>query len=107
MDRSRLVAALALALSAVSMLVGIFQIGAARKSQDFSAPSGAFFSPGTSGVALIEIRGPIEDGWGPAGGAGADRLVERIKQAETDPAVRGMLLAVNSPGGAVGATKKI
>ncbi|MCE9598190.1 MAG: signal peptide peptidase SppA [Spirochaetia bacterium] len=107
MDRSRLVAALALAISAVSLIVGLFQIGAARKSQDFAPPTGALFSAGTAGVALIEVHGPIESGWGGPGRPGADRIVERIKQAESDPAIRGIILSINSPGGGVGPTKQI
>lgn len=107
MDRSRAVVALALALSTAAIILGLFQIGAQRRSQEFSAPAGALFSGGRAGIALVEIHGVIEDGWGGPGSPGADRIVERIRLAKEDPSVRGILLSVNSPGGAVGATKKI
>ena len=107
MDRSRAAVALALGLATVSLLLGLLQIGMARKSQDFTTPAGALFNAGKAGIALIEVRGVIEDGSGGPGGQGADRIVERIRSAQEDPAVRGMLLSINSPGGTTGATKKI
>jgi protease-4 len=107
MDRSRAVVALALAVSTAAIILGLFQIGAQRRSQEFSAPAGALFSGGQAGVALVEVHGVIEDGSGGPGSPGADRIVERIRSAKEDPSVRGLLLSINSPGGSVGATKKI
>ncbi len=104
MDRSRLVTALALAFTLLGVILGLVDIGLSRSSGGFVSETESFFTSARAGVALIEVRGVIADGYGPGG---ADRIADQIESAQKDPAVRGVLLSINSPGGAPGATKKI
>jgi protease-4 len=104
MDRARIVTALALMLSMVSVVLGIANIGVASSDSPFTSSTESFLTAGRAGIALIEIEGAIVDGYY---GNGADRIVEQLEQAENNAAVRAVLLSINSPGGAVGATKKI
>lgn len=104
MDRSRLLTALALAFTLVAVILGVVNIGLGRGSSPFVSPSESFLSAGRAGIALIEIQGVIRDGDGPGG---ADRIVRQLDDAAESPAVRAVLLTINSPGGSVGATKKI
>lgn len=62
-------------------------------------------------VAVVRIEGTIMGGGegdllGGAG-AGSDRLMEALDRARRDPAVRAVVLRINSPGGTVGATYEI
>ena len=108
MDRSRIVVALAMAFAVLATLLSIAGIASRSSDSPFSASSDSFFSGGRSGIALIEIDGVIQDGYSSAGGAtGADLIVERLQQCRDNPGVRAVLLSINSPGGTVGATKKI
>ena len=108
MDRSRIVVALAMAFAVLATLLSIAGIASRSSDSPFSASSDSFFSGGRSGIALIEIDGVIQDGYSSTGGAtGADLIVERLQQCRDNPGVRAVLLSINSPGGTVGATKKI
>ncbi len=64
---------------------------------------------GGAKVALIDVRGLIIDGPTPglftSGRNPVAELVTRLRQAETDPDVKAVVLRVNSPGGGVGATE--
>ncbi len=106
MERSRIVVALALALSLISVIVGIAGIGLSGKGSRFTTTAETFFSSGRAGIALIEVRGVISDRGG-RDSASADRLVRQIEDARDESAVRAILLSINSPGGSVGATKRI
>lgn len=57
-------------------------------------------------VGEVAVEGPIaRDGGGMVpstpGQPGADEIVEQIEQANTDPAVQGLLVKLNTPGGQV------
>ncbi len=104
MDRARLVTALALVFSMFSVILGIANIGVRSSDSPFVSDTESFLSSGTAGIALIEVHGAIRNGYG---SNGADSIVKLLDAAKTNSSVRGILLDVNSPGGAVGATKKI
>lgn len=68
--------------------------------------------PERATVGVIRIEGPITSGsdgslFVGALGADADRLMEALDRARRDPAVKAVVLRVNSPGGTVGATYEI
>ena len=107
MDRSRIVVALALAFSLIAVIVGIASIGISSRNSRFVNTTETFFTSGRAGIALIEINGVIQDSGGGSGRASADRIVQQIKDAKDAPNIRAVLLSINSPGGSVGATKRI
>lgn len=104
MDRARLVTALALMFAMIAVVLSFVNIGVASSDSPFTSTTESFLTSGRAGIALIEVNGAIQDGYYPGG---ADKIVEQLTQAEANPAVRAVLLSINSPGGAVGATKKI
>lgn len=69
-------------------------------------PDFSFFMGGQ--IALIELKGEISNSealfstW-----TTASEIAETIRQADSDPSIRGILLKINSPGGSVVATKQI
>ncbi len=107
MDRSRILIAFLLISIAFSLLIGLVNVAVAGRGSEFAASAESFFSTGRAGVAVVRIEGPIVDGYGSGGDSGADRIVARLKEARHDSSVRGVILAINSPGGSVGGTKKI
>ena len=107
MNRSRMLVAMALAFSLLSLLVGIVQIGVQSGESRFSTPTSNFLTAGQAGIARIDIVGPIEDGFSAPGSTGAQDVVDQIEEASRNAAIRGVLLYVNSPGGTVGATRRI
>lgn len=65
------------------------------KGNDYSAAS---ITKSKDKIALIEVEGVIMD---------AKRTIELLQKAEADKAVKGIILRVNSPGGAVAPTQEI
>lgn len=63
--------------------------------------SGDVGRPAAEGVGIIVAAGEILPGEQPPGTAGADNLVDRIRQARDDDKVRAVVLRVDSPGGSV------
>jgi len=68
--------------------------------------------PVKAGIAVIDIYGeisfqPVSSLPFGVGGRGADSVVERIKAYSKNPAVKAIILRINSPGGTVGATQEI
>jgi signal peptide peptidase SppA len=83
----------------------LIEIGASggvdRKARMMPAERLMFVS---NGVAHVPIRGETvsENGIGPSSGfTGYDGIVAQVQAADADPAVRGILLDVDSPGGEV------
>lgn len=108
MDRSRIILAFALALSILSVILGITGIGiSSRKSPYNAAESGSLLVTGRSGVAVLNLSGVIHEGHSSGDSVGADDFIAELKEAEESPQVRAVILSVNSPGGSVGATKRI
>jgi len=50
------------------------------------------------GLGLVEIEGPI---------VSSEEIVKDLKRFEENPAIKGVLVVVNSPGGGVGASQEI
>ena len=106
MDRSRIAITLILVFTFISLILGIVRLGVTSQDTRFSAASDGFLSSGKSGVALIKVHGVIGSGQG-GGGANADYITALLRRAGEDASIRGVILDINSPGGAVGATKLI
>lgn len=107
MDRSRLFVALALALSLISVLIGVINISLGSRKSAYTSSTESFLTSGKAGLLVVDIKGVIRDGKSRGGDTGADDIIKELKEAKENPTIRGVILRVNSPGGAVGATKKI
>ena len=107
MDRSRILVALVLGLTLISLVVGIANIATAGRATEFSVSTDSFLSTGRSGIAVIRLTGAIQDGYGTPGEPGVDRVINQIKDVGKNDAIKGLIIEINSPGGAVGATKKL
>lgn len=60
------------------------------------------------GIAIIELRGPLMKQAGSLGEGSSTVAARRaIRQAAADPAVRGIMLVIDSPGGTVAGTKEL
>ncbi|MCD6575821.1 MAG: signal peptide peptidase SppA [Nanoarchaeota archaeon] len=69
---------------------------------------GGLFSEPYGNVALININGEISIGNGFfSSGAESDKIVSEIKDANSNPYIKALLVEINSPGGSVVATKEI
>lgn len=101
MDRSRLLVAFALALSGFSVIIGVIQIASGSGRSGFSDTADAVLFSGRSGVARIDIDYMISEG------PQLEMTMDVLKQAKEDPSVRAVLLHINSPGGSVGAVKRL
>jgi protease-4 len=55
-------------------------------------------------LALVELRGTIGD---PQNGVDADRLIRQLHKLEKDDEVKGVVLRIDSPGGAVAPSQEI
>lgn len=68
-------------------------------------------SEGTADVALIDVYGVISDSsdgglFGSSDGAGSNRLIKAVRNAEKD-GVKAILLRINSPGGTAAASQAV
>ncbi len=59
------------------------------------------------GVGVVHISGPILDGEGPSGTAGAEPIAALIADAAADSDVKALVLRIDSPGGSVTASDRI
>lgn len=66
--------------------------------------SGGMFSFGDK-IGLLEVEGVL--GEGPAYGADTIRLREQVERWTQDDSIKGMVIRINSPGGAVSATQDL
>lgn len=65
-------------------------------------------SGGQSGrVAIVYAEGPIVNGEGRVGEVGGERFARELRRLRGDPAVKAIVLRVNSPGGSATASEQI
>lgn len=83
---------------AVTALIGFIGAGAAGSGLGISLPFG-------DRIALLEVEGVI--GEGAAYPADTKRLKNLVRKWASDDSVKGMVIRVNSPGGAVSATNDL
>ncbi len=107
MDRSRIVVALATALTAFSVISGIFIISMQSRSSGFERPGSLAISSGSMGIALIDLRGIIGQKSSSSGQISADEIVRQLDTASHSGNVAAVILQIDSPGGESGAIKNI
>lgn len=83
-----------------------------KQANDFNAISIYDYQPKTaeeqgSKIAVIFANGAILDGPQTPGSVGGDTTASELRQARLDPAVKAVILRVNSPGGSVSASEVI
>lgn len=107
MDRSRILIALVLGLTLISLVVGIANIATAGRATEFSVTTDSFLSTGRAGIGVLRLHGTIQNGYGTPGEPGVDRTIAQLRDVGKNDAIKGLIIEINSPGGAVGATKKL
>tara|TARA_R110002072_G_scaffold136124_3_gene278299 strand:- start:3998 stop:5866 length:1869 start_codon:yes stop_codon:yes gene_type:complete len=75
--------------------------------RDYLSATRAIQIPGASQVGIIVAQGTIMPGEQPLGMIGADTLSELIRRAQRDPAIKAVVLRVDSPGGSAMASEEI
>ncbi|MCK4670190.1 MAG: signal peptide peptidase SppA [Nanoarchaeota archaeon] len=93
-----------IALIVVSFLVALVIVAVPKGS--------AGMSFGATSVQIIEIKGPIQGEkstsfFGGPKVAASPVIVEELRKAKKNPAIKGVVLEINSPGGTVVASKEI
>lgn len=83
-----------------------------KQANDFNAISIYDYQPKTAEdqggkIAVIFANGAIMDGQQTPGSVGGDTTASELRQARLDPAVKAVVLRVNSPGGSVSASEVI
>ena len=58
-------------------------------------------------VAVIAVQGSIVDGEGSSGSAGGDAIATMIRQARDNPAIKALVMRIDSPGGSAWASELI
>ncbi|MCL6472644.1 MAG: signal peptide peptidase SppA [Firmicutes bacterium] len=109
MKRSTLVISILLGLAFLSVIAIIIVIALQPIAGPRRASSGL---GGGDAIAFIPLSGAIADGEGTsllAGGSGItpDFVRHQLEKAENDPAVKAVIIKLDSPGGAVGASQEI
>lgn len=106
MSRDQRMAACILIFCLVAMFMGIYLIMV--KPRVKTLPGKLELIP-RHGIAVVYLYGPIQiaDERGFYFTRGADNVVRRLKKIKGDPRAKGVVLRINSPGGAVGATQEI
>ncbi len=98
-------------VAAVVCMAVLLSLGAGLVSV-FSRPAGGLkVSHGAGTVAIIPITGTIVSGRVTPGlfspGTGSEEVMERLRQAARDPAVKAVVLRLNSPGGTAAGAQEI
>ncbi|CAI0773898.1 signal peptide peptidase SppA [Serratia entomophila] len=83
-----------------------------KQANDFNAISIYDYQPKAAAdqggkIAVIFANGAIMDGQQTPGSVGGDTTASELRQARLDPAVKAVILRVNSPGGSVSASEVI
>ena len=95
----------ALLLALFSVILAFFQIGSNLGSAFTKSKSEYFdFGSAKSGVLLLSLTGPIQEG---EYANSVGYLIKDLERAKESSRARAVLLWINSPGGAVGATKRL
>lgn len=72
---------------------------------DYSAPAKP--TEPKANIAVIVANGAIMDGPASDGNVGSETTAQQIREARLDPAIKAIILRVNSPGGSVTASEQI
>lgn len=77
----------------------------------YAKATGVTIGPATGGrrsrIAVVYAEGAIVDGSGMLGEVGSEDFARELRHLRTDPAVKAVVLRVNSPGGSASASEEI
>lgn len=68
---------------------------------------GGYYPPPVNDIALISLAGPLMKIWSKFGGTNTVWVRQALRAAVADPAVRAILLRIDSPGGTVAGTEEL
>lgn len=77
----------------------------AHREDQFNEGSG--FQRTSDGIAVVGIQGPMMKGASKFGGASTVETRLALREAAADPDIRGILMAIDSPGGHVAGTQQL
>lgn len=97
MKREKAIVLSFLFVSTLSVIVALMDMGLRRT---ISKTAG-------NKAMLIKVEGEIHSGKSTYQSSGADTVISKLKEAEQNPEVKGILLEINSPGGTVAASQEI
>jgi len=106
MERNKVTLLFILLALIASVFVGIFTIVSQPNSHSRSQKQ-KFSKDGLVGVVVIKIEGEIHSGKSTYSSTGADTVLSKLREIESKPEIKGILLEINSPGGTVGASQEI
>ncbi|MFQ3977461.1 signal peptide peptidase SppA [Leptospira interrogans] len=108
MERNRLALAITFVLTTLSILIGLVNISLATTTSKYSRTTGGtFFSTAPIGAALIKIEGEIHSGHSTFESTGSESILQKLRDIEQNPNIKGILIEINSPGGTVGASQEV
>jgi protease-4 len=106
MERNKVTLLFILLALIASVFVGIFTIVSQPNSHSRSQKQ-KFSKDGLVGAVVIKIEGEIHSGKSTYSSTGADTILSKLREIESKPEIKGILLEINSPGGTVGASQEI
>ncbi len=109
MDRNRKIIVSILALMVLSAVLAVIDISLRMRHTERTRYT--LDSPHVGpGVGVVRVSGPIQFSEGTEGlfmGAGAEAVLDRLGQLDSDSRIRAVVVRINSPGGTVAATQEI
>lgn len=106
MERNRFLLLLVLLTWVLSVVLSLLHFSGSGKSfHKFS--HNKLVRDGLPGIALLKIEGEIHSGRSTYSSTGADTVLARLREIESKPEIKGILVEINSPGGTVGASQEI
>ena len=106
MERNKVTLLFILLALIASVFVGIFTIVSQPNSHSRSQKQ-KFSKDGLVGAVVIKIEGEIHSGKSTYSSTGSDTILSKLREIESKPEIKGILLEINSPGGTVGASQEI
>jgi len=110
MERNRKILVSILALLVLSSVIAIVDISLNLQEKSKKSILSIKQPKFGSGIGIVRIEGAIEMSGqpGPFGmNSGAESVVKRLKELETDSRIKAVVVRINSPGGTVAATQEI
>ncbi|AVV51800.1 Signal peptide peptidase SppA, 36K type [Leptospira santarosai] len=107
-ERNRLALAITFVLTTLSVLIGLVNISLSATTSKYSrVTGGTFFRTAPIGAALIKVEGEIHSGHSTFESTGSESILQKLRDIEQNPNIKGILIEINSPGGTVGASQEV
>ncbi|EPG81919.1 signal peptide peptidase SppA, 36K type [Leptospira santarosai serovar Shermani str. 1342KT] len=92
----------------MSVLIGLVNISLSATTSKYSrVTGGTFFRTAPIGAALIKVEGEIHSGHSTFESTGSESILQKLRDIEQNPNIKGILIEINSPGGTVGASQEV